>query len=119
MESKRKKILEKLKLPHRLIIINDETFEEKFSFKLTPMNVFVGFSSFIVLFGLLVILLVINTPFRELLPGYGDNDTKRNLQELLYKTDSIERTLKERDAFLKNKINILNGGIGLSDSITK
>ncbi len=83
------------------------------------MNVFVGFSSFIVLFGLLVILLVINTPFRELFPGYGDNDTKRNLQELLYKTDSIERTLKEKDAFLKNKIDILNGGTGLSDSISK
>ena len=97
MESKRKKILEKLKLPHRLIIINDETFEEKFSFKLTPMNVFIGASSFVVLFGLGIILLVFSTPFRELLPGYGDTDTKRNLQELLYKTDSIEKSLRTKE----------------------
>lgn len=117
MESKRKKILRKLKVPLRLVIINDETFEEKFSFKLTPMNVFVGVSSFVVLFGLGIILLVISTPFRELLPGYGDNDTKRNLQELMYKTDSIEKTLRENELFLQNKINILNDGSGLSDSI--
>lgn len=117
MESKRKKILRKLKVPLRLVIINDETFEEKFSFKLTPMNVFVGVSSFVVLFGLGIILLVIATPFRELLPGYGDNDTKRNLQELMYKTDSIEKTLRENELFLQNKINILNDGSGLSDSV--
>ncbi len=117
MESKRKKFLRKLQLPLRLVIINDETFEEKFSFKLTPMNVFVGASSFVVLFGLAIILLVFSTPFRELLPGYGDNDTKQNLQELLYKTDSIEKSLREKDVYLKNKINILNGGEGLNDSL--
>jgi hypothetical protein len=117
LESKRKKILRKLQLPLRLVIINDETFEEKFSFKLTPMNVFVGLSSFIVLFGLGIILLVYSTPFRELLPGYGDSDTKRNLQELMYKTDSIEKTLLDNEQFLKNKIDVLNGGSGLSDSI--
>lgn len=117
MESKRKKILRKLQLPLRLVIINDETFEEKFSFKLTPMNIFVGVSSFVVLFGIGIIFLVYSTPFRELLPGYGDSDTKRNLQELMYKTDSIEKTLINNDQFLKNKMDILNGGSGLSDSI--
>lgn len=119
MESKRKKFLRKLQLPLRLVIINDETFEEKFSFKLTPMNVFIGASSFVVLFGLGIILLVFSTPFRELLPGYGDTDTKRNLQELLYKTDSIEKSLRTKEEFIKNKVDILNGGSGLSDTIIK
>lgn len=117
MESKRQKFLRKLKLPLRLVIINDETFEEKFSFKLTPMNVFVGLSSFVVLFTVIIIFLVFTTPFRELVPGYTDSDSKRNLEELMFKTDSLSQAIKAKEAFIKNEMDILNGGSGLSDSI--
>ncbi len=117
MESKRQKFLRKLKLPLRLVLINDETFEEKFSFKLTPMNIFVGFSSFVVLFTVIIIFLVFTTPFRELVPGYSGSDSRRNIEELLYKTDSLSEAIKSKDAFIRNKTDILNGGSGLSDSI--
>ena len=119
MESKRKKILRKLYLPLRLVIINDETFEEKFSFKLTPMNVFVGLSSFIVIFGLAIFLLIYSTHISGFLPNFNDTNTKEELQDLMFKTDSLEKTISNRDIFLKNKLDILNGGVGLSDSVQK
>jgi hypothetical protein len=119
MEPAKKKFIHKLRYKYRLVLINDESFEEKISFKLTPMNVFVGFSSAIVLFAILIISLVFFTSVREFVPGYTDTKTKRNLQELLYKTDSLERVLKTKELYFQNISNIMKGGEGLSDTLPK
>jgi hypothetical protein len=115
MEKPKKKLLHKLRYKYRLIIINDENFKEKFSFKLTPMNLFVGLSTAIVSFAILVILLIFFTPLREYVPGYTDNQTKRNIRYLLYKTDSLEKNLQAKEAYYKNLLNIVNGGTGIAD----
>jgi hypothetical protein len=117
MEPAKKKFIHKLRYKYRLVLINDESFEEKISFKLTPMNVFVGFSSAMVLFAILIISLVFFTSVREFVPGYTDTKTKRNLQELLYKTDSLERVLKTKELYFQNISNIMKGGEGLGDSL--
>lgn len=119
MEPTKKKFIHKLRYKYRLVLINDESFEEKISFKLTPMNVFVGFSSAMVLFAILIISLVFFTSVREFVPGYTDTKTKRNLQELLYKTDSLERVLKTKEQYFQNISNIMKGGEGLSDSLAR
>ncbi len=119
MEPTKKKFIHKLRYKYRLVIINDESFEEKISFKLTPMNVFVGFSSAMVLFAILIISLVFYTSLREFVPGYTDTKSKRNLQELLYKTDSLERVLKTKELYFQNISNIMKGGEGLGDSTAK
>lgn len=116
MEPTKKKFIHKLRYKYRLVLINDESFEEKISFKLTPMNVFVGFSSAMVMFAILIISLVFFTSVREFVPGYTDTKTKRNLQELLYKTDSLERVLKTKEQYFQNISNIMKGGEGLGDS---
>ena len=40
-KTKTKKWLQRLKIKHRLVLMNDDTYEEKFSASLTPLNVFV------------------------------------------------------------------------------
>lgn len=117
MDQPKKKLIHKLRYKYKLVLINDESFEEKLSFKLTPMNVFIGFSSAVVLFATLIITLIFYTSLREYVPGYTDSKTKRNLQELLYKTDSMEQSLLAKELYYKNIINIINGGEGLNDSL--
>lgn len=119
MEPVKKKLIHKLRYKYRLVLINDETFEEKLSFKLTPMNVFVGFSSAMVLFATLIISIIFFTSAREFVPGYTDTKTKRKIQELLYRTDSFEVVLKEKEAYFQNIASIIKGGEGLSDSLPK
>ncbi|MDP3930289.1 MAG: hypothetical protein Q8R57_14810 [Bacteroidota bacterium] len=119
MDQPKKKLIHKLRYKYRMVIINDESFEEKLSFKLTPMNVFVSLSSAIVLFTSLIVTLVFYTSLREFVPGYTDTKTKRNVQQLLYKTDSLEQALKAKELFYANFINILEGGTGISDSTQK
>jgi murein DD-endopeptidase MepM/ murein hydrolase activator NlpD len=118
MEQQKKKLIHKLRYKYRLILINDETFEEKFSFKLTPINVFVGFSSSLVSLTILIILLIFFTPLKEYVPGYTDTQTKRNIQQLLFKADSLEESLKAKETYYKNLLDIMNGGNGLNDSIS-
>ena len=81
MDQPRKKLIHKLRYKYRLVIINDESFEEKISFKLTPMNVFVGISSALVLLTFFIITMIFYTSMREYVPGYTDTKTKRNVQE--------------------------------------
>lgn len=107
MNKPKTKLIHKLKNKFRLVIINDATFEEKVSFSLTPMNVFIGFSSFLVFFASIIIVLIVFTPAREFIPGYSDPDHKKELSNLVFKTDSLDKALKQKDAYYKNLLQIV------------
>jgi len=91
MEKKKKpgKIKKKLLNKYRLVILNENTFEERVSFKLTRLNVFVLFM--ITTFSLIVgtIFLIAFSPLREYIPGYSSTKLSNQANQLSYKTDSI------------------------------
>jgi hypothetical protein len=107
MTEPKKKLIHKLKNKYRLVIINDGTFEEKFSYSLSPMNVFIGFSSFLVFFTTIIIMLIVLTPVREFIPGYTDTTTKKELTRLIIQTDSLQKALYDKELYYKNFLNIL------------
>jgi murein DD-endopeptidase MepM/ murein hydrolase activator NlpD len=118
MEKAKKKLIHKLKNRYRLVLINDTTYEEKFSFSLTPMNVFVGFSSFLVFFSVILVMLIVFTPLKEYIPGYTSTETKDNLTRLVFQADSLEKVLNDKDAYYKNIMNIMNDEIDERDTDT-
>ncbi|MCP4977101.1 MAG: M23 family metallopeptidase [Maribacter sp.] len=108
---KRKDIKRKLLHKYRLVILNESTFEEKISFKLSRLNVFVtGTLCIIGLIGL-TILLIAFTPLREYIPGYSSTKLKRQATELTYKTDSLVNTLNYTNKYLDNIRMVLRGDI--------
>ena len=112
MEEKKKDIfLKKLKSKYRLVVLNDSSFEEKFSLKLTPLNLFTLAGSGIIIFIVLGICLVTFTPLREYIPGYADVNMRRQLISVVLKTDSLEKDLKEKSAYVTNINNIINDKI--------
>lgn len=119
MEKKKKKLIHKLKNRYRIVLINDTTFEEKFSLSLTPMNVFVGFSSFLVFFTIIISFMIVFTPLREYIPGYSDPDMKQDLARTLYKTDSLEKALYDKDQYYKNLLNIVTDRIPADTATAK
>lgn len=108
---KRKEIKQKLLHKYRLVILNESTFEEKISFKLSRMNVFVTGSLFII--GLIgfTILLIAFTPLREYIPGYSSTKLKRQATELTYRTDSLVATLNYTNRYLENIRKVLRGDV--------
>ena len=91
------------------MILNDSTFSEKFSIRLSPQGLLIGFSAATILFILLVISTVAFTPLREYIPGYGNIAERKQILQLNLKADSLERTLESREVYLKNLLNVFNG----------
>ncbi|MEX0313256.1 MAG: M23 family metallopeptidase [Allomuricauda sp.] len=110
-KKKRKEIKRKLLHKYRLVILNESTFEEKISFKLSRLNVFVTGTLFIIALIGLTTLIIAFTPLREYIPGYSSTRLKRQATELTYKTDSLVTVLNYTNRYLDNVRLVLRGDI--------
>ena len=108
---KRKEIKRKLLHKYRLVILNESTFEEKISFKLSRLNVFVTGSLCIIGLIGLTTLLIAFTPLREYIPGYSSTKLKKQATDLTYETDSLVRVLGNTNRYLDNIRMVLKGDI--------
>lgn len=106
---KRRKIKENLFNKRRLIILNEDTFEETFSLKLTLMNVFVVATLGAIIITFVTTLIIAFTPLRELIPGYSSSKLKRDATELALKSDSLSNALKRNEAYIKSIQKVLTG----------
>lgn len=110
-KKKGKEIKKKLLHKYRLVILNENTFEEKISFKLNRLNVFVTGTLFIIVLIGLTTLLIAFTPLREYIPGYSSTKLKRQATELTYKTDSLVTVLNYTNKYLDNVRMVLKGEV--------
>lgn len=108
---KRREIKKKLLHKYRLVILNESTFEEKISFKLSRLNVFVTGSLCIIGLIGLTTLLIAFTPLREYIPGYSSTRLKKQATDLTYETDSLVRVLNNTNTYLDNIRMVLKGDI--------
>ncbi len=108
-KEKKIRIFHKLKYKYRLAIMNDETLEEKFSFLLSPLNVFTWGGAIIILFFFLGIVIIAFTPLREYIPGYADFETKKRALYAALKADSLEKEIAVKDTYLQNIKQIMEG----------
>ena len=112
----RTKLLTRLRHRYRLVVMNDETFEERLSLRLTPLELVILIGFITITMTMLVISLIAFTPLREYIPGYADVGTRRNLINLTVKSDSLEQALIEQNLFTDNLNNILNENIKTDSS---
>ena len=107
-KAKRKQIARVLKSKFRFVVMNDQTLEEKFSLRLTPMNLIVVGGTSALLLITLTLYLIAFTPIREYIPGYADVNMRRNLIKMTLKTDSLMQKLNADEKYLSNMLDILN-----------
>lgn len=110
-KNKKGKFLQRLRHRYRLVIMNDDTFEENLSLRLTPLGFFILLGAITIIMTMLVTSLIAFTPLREYIPGYADVGMRRELISLALKSDSLEQALIERNAFTQNLDNILRGNV--------
>jgi murein DD-endopeptidase MepM/ murein hydrolase activator NlpD len=94
---------------HRFVILNGETFKEKYSFNLSRLNLFVllGFILVILIGG--TTILIAFSPMREYIPGYTSTSIRRQVVELNNLSDSLTLELEYQKQYLQNIENIVNG----------
>lgn len=106
-----KRIYKKLRNKYRLVVMNDQTLEERASFRLAPMNVFVTVGIILIVLITATIYLIAFTGLREYIPGYADPGMKRRVFQLHQKTDSLQRVLDSREVYISNIRNIMSGNV--------
>lgn len=108
---KRKIIKKKLFTKNRLVILNEDTFEEIFSLRLTLMNVFVvaTIGMFLIIF--ITTYIIAFTPLREYIPGYASTQLKKDATELALKSDSLNYALKKNEAYIESIKKVLTGDL--------
>ena len=100
---------DQLRNKYRLVILNDDSFAEKFSLRLSPLGLIILLGSVTIVMTSLVISLVAFTPLREYIPGYGNVDDRKDILVLSAKADSLENTLASRDWYINNLLNVFSG----------
>ena len=101
--------LKRLRNRYRLVVMNDDTYEEVVTFKLSRLSVYVMLSTiFVVLVGLTVALIVF-TPVKYYIPGYGSARVNREYRQLKYVTDSLDKQLSYQTQYINSLKKVFTG----------
>ena len=110
--------LQRLRNRYRLVIMNDDTYEEVATFKLNRLSVYIAMSTmFVVLVGLTVALIVF-TPLKYYIPGYGSQSERREMMNMKVRVDSLEQQLRYRDAYWDYVKKVLTGDLPTTKDTT-
>ena len=101
--------LKRLQNRYRLVVMNDDTYEEVVTFKLSRLSVYVFLSTIFVLLTGLTVALIVFTPLKLYIPGYGDMNNTKELRELKIRTDSLEQEMIYREQYFQSLRNVLEG----------
>ena len=101
--------LKRLRNRYRLVVMNDDTYEEVVTFKLSRLSVYVMLCSvFVLLVGLTVALMVF-TDLKYYLPGNDEVKIGREYRQLKYRTDSLEKQVVLNAKYIESIKNVLSG----------
>jgi len=95
---------------YRLVVTNDDTYDEVVALRLSRKSVYIGFSiTFILLVGLTIALIAF-TPLKYYIPGYGTKESRTALQLLKIRTDSLEQSIHYKEQYLEGLKKVLTEG---------
>lgn len=110
--------LKRLRNHYRLVVMNEDTYEEVVKFKLTRMSVYIAMSTLFVLMVGLTAALIIFTPLKYYLPGMGYGNAKqvKEYRDLKIRTDSMEQSLEHQRKYFEDLQRVLQGNISKLDT---
>lgn len=110
-----KRLIKKLKNRYRLVLMNDTTFDERFSAYLTPMNVIAVVALVFFVITAVTVGIIIFTPLKEYIPGYSDTQTRINAVGAAVKADSLERAQEAYVRYFESIRRVMSGEVEEDD----
>jgi hypothetical protein len=111
--------LKRLRNRYRLVVMNDDTYEEVVTFKLSRLSVYVVLSTIFVLLVGLTVALIVFTPLKYYIPGYDDLKLGREYKQMKYRVDSLEKQVTYQVNYIDKIKNVLKGGTMITLDTTK
>jgi hypothetical protein len=101
--------LKRLRNRYRLVVMNDDTYEEVTNFRLSRMSVYIMLCTIFVLLVGLTVALIVFTPLKYYIPGYGNAQAGREYRQLKYVTDSLEKQVTYQSQYIDGLRKMLTG----------
>lgn len=108
---KRGKLKQKLLNKYRLVVLNEETYEEQLYFRLTRLNVMIISILLISIFVTGTVFLIASTPLKEFMPGYSSTAMRAQAAENAIKLDSLSRAYDQSIRYLNSIQQVLVGDL--------
>jgi hypothetical protein len=99
----------RLRNTYRLVLMNDDSFEEMLTLRLSRLSVYIGLSTIFVLLVGLTIALIAFSPLKYYIPGYGTKESRTALQILKIRTDSLEQAIRYKEQYIEGVKKVLSG----------
>lgn len=106
-----KYLLRRIRDKYRLVLLNEETLEERISFKLSRLNVFVAIGLMSIILVFITTYIIAFTPLKEYIPGYTDVTLQRRIYELQLRSDSVAFAMRTQEKYLEGLKKVLGGDI--------
>lgn len=118
-KGKLRRFKESLSNTYRLVVMNDDSFEEVSSTRLSLLNIYVLLSSVLVILAIAVWMLIAFTPLRKYVPGYGDVLQDQEVRELYRQVEDLEAELIVHRKYSENFRRILVGDVTTEEEVSK
>lgn len=105
------KIKRKLLNKFRIVVVNEDTLEEKASIRLNRLNVLTYGSIFSVIMIILTLLTIIYTPLKQYILGFSEAEMRQQIVDLTFKTDSLTSAMQTSEAYFSSIQKVLKGEI--------
>ena len=108
---KRSDIFRKLNTQYRVVFIDDESLEEVGSFQLTMRKLYILLSSMFVLVAVLTVCILLLTPLKYYIPGYGSSNARMQVIKLKQHVDSLSDLVAAQQLYEQNLRNVMTGDV--------
>ncbi len=97
-----KRIFRNWNYKYKLVVMNELTFEEHMTFRLSRMNILILYVSLSIISVAFTIFMIYETSLKEYIPGYASVDQVKQVYINQFRIDSLELEIKQRDIYLSN-----------------
>ena len=110
MKNKKRNFLrQKLLNRYRFVILNEDSYEEKLSYKLTGLNIFLLMSFLAVLIIGVTTSLIAFTSLKEYIPGYDSTELRTKAVKNLETLDSLTQVIYSNQGFINSIGGVITG----------
>lgn len=113
---KRSDIFRKLNTQYRVVFIDDETLDEVGSFQLTMRKLYILLSSMFVLVAVLTVCILLLTPLKYYIPGYGSGKMRMEVIKMKQNVDSLSDLVAAQQKYQQNLRNVITGDMKPRDT---
>ena len=111
--TKRRHIFKRVNTHYRLVFVDEQSLQEVASFKLTMRKLYILFSSIFVTVIMITVGILLLTPMKYYIPGYGNNSSRMEIIHLQRTVDSLSDLAQAQEHFENNLRDVITGNVAI------